>query len=83
MPLADGTNYVPRDGFLATLHEGEAVVPKKFNPAAGGQPSTTTSAPITVQVFQTFSPNTTVATANQAAADAGRAVRRQLERRTA
>jgi hypothetical protein len=37
--LADGTNYVPRDGFPATLHEGEAVVPKKYNPAAGGQGS--------------------------------------------
>ncbi|GIP57915.1 hypothetical protein [Paenibacillus woosongensis] len=30
-----GTNYVARDG-LAYLHEGEAVVPKKYNPAAGG-----------------------------------------------
>lgn len=30
-----GTNYVPRD-MPAMLHEGEAVVPKEFNPAAGG-----------------------------------------------
>ena len=30
-----GTNYVPRTGF-ALLHEGEAVVPKAYNPAAGG-----------------------------------------------
>lgn len=30
-----GTNYVPRDGF-AFLHEGEAVVPKAYNPAVGG-----------------------------------------------
>ena len=30
-----GTNYVPRTGF-AMLHEGEAVVPKAYNPAAGG-----------------------------------------------
>lgn len=34
--LATGTNYVPYDGFKATLHEGEAVVPKKYNPSAGG-----------------------------------------------
>jgi phage-related protein len=30
-----GTNYVASDG-LAFLHEGEAVVPKKYNPALGG-----------------------------------------------
>ena len=34
--MARGTNYVPYDGFRATLHEGEAVVPKAFNPAAAG-----------------------------------------------
>ena len=35
--FAVGTNYVPRD-MLATIHEGEAIVPKAFNPwAAGGQ----------------------------------------------
>jgi len=30
-----GTNYVPRD-MVAQLHEGEMVVPKPYNPAAGG-----------------------------------------------
>jgi hypothetical protein len=33
--LATGTNNVQREG-LAYLHEGEAVVPKKYNPAIGG-----------------------------------------------
>ena len=34
-PFAVGTNYVPTD-MPAFLHEGEAVVPKAYNPAAGG-----------------------------------------------
>lgn len=33
--LSVGTNYVQHEG-LAYLHEGEAVVPKKYNPAVGG-----------------------------------------------
>lgn len=33
--LEVGTNYVSQEG-LAYLHEGEAVVPKKYNPAIGG-----------------------------------------------
>lgn len=33
--LAAGTNYIPQDMF-AYLHEGEAVVPKRYNPAASG-----------------------------------------------
>lgn len=37
--LATGTNYVPED-MLAMIHEGEAVVPKKFNPYANGIDST-------------------------------------------
>lgn len=37
VPLADGTNIVPYDGFQATLHKGEAVVPAQYNPAVGGQ----------------------------------------------
>lgn len=36
VPTLDvGTNYVKKDG-LAMIHEGEAVVPKKYNPAASG-----------------------------------------------
>ncbi|MTI95178.1 MAG: phage tail tape measure protein [Firmicutes bacterium] len=33
--LATGTNFVP-DDMLAWIHKGEAVVPKKYNPDAGG-----------------------------------------------
>lgn len=36
--LDSGTNYVARDG-LAMIHQGEAVVPKKYNPANGGMGS--------------------------------------------
>ena len=35
VPLAEGTNYVPSDG-MAYLHQGEAVVPREFNPAFAG-----------------------------------------------
>lgn len=34
--LATGTNRVPYDNFPAVLHKDEAVVPAKYNPAAGG-----------------------------------------------
>ena len=30
-----GTNYVPRD-MIAQIHEGEAIIPKAYNPAANG-----------------------------------------------
>lgn len=33
--FAVGTNYVPYD-MVAQIHEGEAIVPKAYNPAAGG-----------------------------------------------
>lgn len=33
--FAVGTNYVPSD-MLAMIHQGEAIVPKAYNPAAGG-----------------------------------------------
>lgn len=41
--LATGTNFVPYDGFRATLHKGEAVVPAKYNPGAGRAVSITTN----------------------------------------
>lgn len=45
---AVGTNYVPTDGY-AFIHEGEAIVPKKYNPAAGGSESSAGSGSITMQ----------------------------------
>lgn len=36
--FAVGTNYVPRD-MLAQIHEGEAIIPKAYNPWAGGSQS--------------------------------------------
>jgi hypothetical protein len=48
--LAVGTNYVPYDGMRATLHEGEAVVPKAYNPAAGGRAPGGVDAPVVVNV---------------------------------
>lgn len=53
--LATGTNYIAREG-LAYLHQGEAVVPKKYNPAIGGygnyyQPNITIIANMDVNKF--------------------------------
>ena len=45
--LATGTNYVKAEG-LAYLHEGEAVVPKKYNPAVGGG---TVNSPIIIEIY--------------------------------
>lgn len=33
--MAVGTNYLPRDGYIYA-HQGEAIVPKAYNPAANG-----------------------------------------------
>lgn len=49
--LATGTNYVP-DDMIAMIHEGEAVVPKKFNPYANGIDSTRISS-----MQNTYNPN--------------------------
>jgi hypothetical protein len=42
--LAVGTDYVPRDMF-ALLHEGERVVPKRYNPSATGESEATHTDP--------------------------------------
>lgn len=44
--LATGTNFVPQD-MLAVIHRGEAVVPRQYNPAAGGR---ATGGNITIQI---------------------------------
>lgn len=46
--FAIGTNYVPRD-MVAQIHEGEAIVPKAFNPWANGM---TSSNPETERLLQ-------------------------------
>lgn len=45
-----GTNYVPRTG-LALIHEGEAIIPAQYNPAAGGQGAGTLGVNFTVQAL--------------------------------
>ncbi len=57
-PMATGTNYVPYDGFPATLHKGEAVVPAQYNPANGGSGSGSVNN-VTVQVNMNGSDKTT------------------------
>lgn len=37
--FAEGINFVPYD-MLAVIHQGEAVIPKKYNPSAGGNGGT-------------------------------------------
>ncbi len=46
-----GTPYVPATG-LALIHEGEAIVPKAYNPAAGGKSSQAQSDELAEQVRQ-------------------------------
>lgn len=46
--LKTGTNYVEAEG-LAYLHEGEAVVPKEYNPAVGG--GMAINSPIIIEVY--------------------------------
>jgi hypothetical protein len=45
--MATGTNYVPRD-MLALVHRGEAIVPAKYNPSAGGSGRITYAPQITI-----------------------------------
>lgn len=67
---ATGSNLIERD-MVTLLHKGEAVVPKAYNPAAGGSGGRS----VVINLYQTVQPGATRATSLQAAADA----RRQLE----
>jgi hypothetical protein len=66
---ATGSNMLERD-MITLLHKGEAVIPKQYNPAAGGSGGRA----ITVNINQTFGQNTSRQTTAQAAADARRAL---------
>lgn len=45
-----GTNYVPNDQ-VAMIHEGEAIIPKKYNPYAGNSSSSTGDKSINITVL--------------------------------
>lgn len=47
-----GTNYVPRT-MLAQIHEGEAIVPRAYNPAAGGTASGSEALALRVEALVT------------------------------
>lgn len=64
VPLATGTNYVPYDGMPATLHKGEAVIPAKYNPAAGGSGLGSVNNVVTVNVSMNNTGGTETQTAN-------------------
>jgi hypothetical protein len=66
---ATGSNMLERD-MITLVHKGEAIVPKQYNPAAGGSGGRA----ITVNINQTFGQNTSRQTTAQAAADARRAL---------
>lgn len=67
---ATGSNLIERD-MITLLHKGEAVVPKPYNPAAGGAGG---GRSISVTIHQSFGANTSRQTSLQAAADAQRAL---------
>ncbi|WP_447915937.1 phage tail length tape measure family protein [Delftia acidovorans] len=54
--FAVGTNYVPRD-MLAQIHEGEAIVPKAFNPWAGGSSGSNSNERLEALVSQLVADN--------------------------
>lgn len=78
--LETGTNYVPHDGFKAELHEGEAVVPKKYNPAAGGQAGGNITVNQTLNIGQGVTRAEVYAAARQSRAELMEELRRSRTR---
>lgn len=72
-PLATGTNYVRKEGPYY-LHRGEAVVPEKYNPAAGGSGSGGSVS------FGDIIVNLAEGTPQQNARETARAIYRELEK---
>lgn len=66
---ASGSNMLERD-MITLVHKGEAIVPKAYNPAAGGAGGRA----LNVTINQTFAAGTSRQTSMQAAADAQRAL---------
>lgn len=91
-PLAEGTTRVPYDGFRASLHKDEAVIPARFNPAlrpqsrgsseADGGNSAARPRPIVVNVNMAPQRGVTRASAIQQGADTGAGIQRALARNT-
>lgn len=78
--LETGTNYVPHDGFKAELHEGEAVVPKKYNPAAGAQAGGNVTVNQTLNIGQGVTRAEVYAAARQSRAELMEELRRSRTR---
>lgn len=83
LPMATGTNYVPYDGMKATLHEGEAVIPKRYNPAAGGSPVGGTRVALTYAPNVRIDARTDQAQVQQLVAQANAEGQRQMLQRLA
>ena len=76
-----GTNYVPRD-MLAQIHEGEAIVPKAFNPWANGGPTSSGDAELIAEVRALREEVKALRVANEDTADASTQTAQVLTRVT-
>ncbi|MDR6767732.1 hypothetical protein J2W88_003013 [Acidovorax delafieldii] len=76
-----GTNYVPRD-MLAQIHEGEAIVPKAFNPWANGGATSSGDAELIAEVRALREEVRALRVANEDTADASTQTAQVLTRVT-